>query len=558
MFQLASSTFKTLLRSISPLSLIGSVIIIINTLILPSSASAQPKISAQPDAQSVPPNVLPNAAPISPQSIYIQRFKIIGSTVFRPWELENVTQPYENQPSTLDDLQKAADAVTRYYLDNGYFTSRAVLADQKIVDGVAYIQVIEGKLENIEITGNQKVNTRFIKAQIARAQRAPLNQESLENVLRLLRSDPLWANVEASLQEGETLGSSNLSLRLTEAKSRFSSVSIDNHNPESIGKTSLNAILGNRNLTGSGDLWLANYAQSLTGGSRRSYFLYQRPFNPMQGTVSLRISPNQFRITQADLKEFDIAGRSDLYELGVRQPIVRQPNEEIALGLGIVRRTGVTAVADFLTNASQSTSLRFSQDLLKRDYKGLWIANSQINLGMSKGQATDRETNSQFLTWTGQLQRLQFLGKNHAILAALNWQLTGDSLPANQKFNLGGAQSLRGYPHSFFSADNGIALSIEQQWVLKRNSAGQTLWKLSPFIDLGAFWDHTQSSESSTESSSESNSAKSNLYSSAGIGLTWQPMKNWSVQIDVALPLRSVDPDGGLSPAFYFNSSYEF
>jgi hemolysin activation/secretion protein len=481
--------------------------------------------------------------------VAIRRFKVLGSRVFRDWELENVTQPYENQTVTLADLQKAADAVTRYYLDHGYMTSRAVLADQTIEGGIAYIQVIEGDLDRIEIAGNKKVDTAYINSRLMRAERAPLNQESLENTLRLLRADPLFTHVEASLQEGDRLGSSILNLRFTEANSRLSSISVDNYNPTSIGSTSITANLGSRNISGYGNTLLLNAARSLTGGANRGNVLYQHPLNPMQGTLAFRVSPNQFRITQKDLKDFDINGRSDLYEVSIRQPIVREPNEEIALGLGVVHRTGVTVVADFLSNSNSSTMLRFSQDWLKRDYGGLWTANSQINLGGSGNQTPDQTTDSQFLTWVGQFQRLQFLGKNNAIVANLNWQLAANELPPAQKFNLGGAQSLRGYPYSFFSADNGISLSLEQQLVLRRNAAGESIWKLSPFVDLGTFWNHSNNVPQTISPS---------IYTSAGLGLTWQPMKNWSLQLDIALPLRSVEADGRLSPAFYVNSSYEF
>jgi hemolysin activation/secretion protein len=481
--------------------------------------------------------------------VMIRRFKVLGSQVFRDWELENVTQPYENQEMTLEELQKAADAVTRYYLDHGYMTSRAILADQTIEGGIAHIQVVEGKLDQIEIEGNKKVDSAYIKRRLMRAERAPLNQESLENTLRLLRSDPLFANVEASLREGDKLGSSVLNLRLTEAKSRLSSISVDNYNPNSIGSTSITSNLGSRNISGHGDMFLLNYARSLTGGANRSNILYQRPLNPMQGTLALRIAPNQFRITQKDLKDFDINGRSDLYEVSIRQPIVREPNEEIALGFGVVHRSGVTVVADFLANASSSTTLRLSQDWFKRDYGGLWTANSQINLGSSGSQTPDQMTDSQFFTWVGQFQRLQFLGKNNAIVANLSWQLAANELPPAQKFSLGGAQSLRGFPYGFFSGDNGIALSLEQQLVLQRHSSGESIWKLSPFIDLGTFWNHSNNLNSTISP---------NIYTSAGLGLSWQPMKNWSLQLDVALPLRSVEVDGRLRPAFYFNSSYEF
>ncbi|MEM6424556.1 MAG: POTRA domain-containing protein [Cyanobacteria bacterium P01_D01_bin.128] len=44
-----------------------------------------------------------------------------------------------------------ADAVIQLYLDQGYLTSRAILANQTITDGVVQLQVIEGRLESVQI-----------------------------------------------------------------------------------------------------------------------------------------------------------------------------------------------------------------------------------------------------------------------------------------------------------------------------------------------------------------------------------------------------------------------
>jgi hemolysin activation/secretion protein len=490
----------------------------------------------------------------APKLVAVKGFKIHGNTIFRDWELANVTQPYTDQELSLDDLQKAADAITRYYLDNGYMTSRAILGDQTIDAGIVQIQVIEGHLENIEIEGHKKVDTSYIKARLGRIQRHPLNQESLENSLRLLKADPLFSNIEAALREGKGLGGSLLNLRLVEANPRIATISIDNHNSPAVGAIVMDVMGSTRNLSGFGDSLTVNYGRSLTGGTQRGNFAYQHPLNGMNGTLALRVSPNQFRLTQADLQEFNINGRSDLYEVGLRQPIVNQPNEQIALGLSLVHRTGVTIIADSLSSASHSTTLRFGQDLLKRDYTGMWTGSSSLNLGVSGNQDSeqaliDESTDSKFLTWTGQLQRLQFIGKNYAIATALNWQIAANTLPAAQKFSLGGATSLRGYPVGFFSADSGVSLAIEPQIVIKRNATGQSIVKVSPFIDLGTVWNHDR----------ETSRVKTgNLFGSAGLGVTWQPTKQWSWQVDIAMPLRSVKSNGSVSPTFYFTSNYAF
>jgi hemolysin activation/secretion protein len=503
-------------------------------------------IAASDSSAGIDPS-LANATKV-PGKVRIQQVKVLGSRVFREWEFANVTQPYEDQELSLEELQQVADAVTRYYLDHGYMTSRVVLADQTIENGIVYLQAIEGNLEAIEIEGNKKVNPNYVRKRLMRAQRSPLNQESLENSLRLLKSDPLFSHVEASLREGQQSGSSILKVQVTEAKSFIGSISVDNYNAPSVGSLSLGLLVGTRNLSGQGDVLFAHRSQSFTGGTQQNHILYQRPINAMQGTLSLRFSPNQFKITQPDLEEFDITGRSDLLEVSIRQPIMRQPAEEIALSLSVVKRQGQTLVADYLASSQQSTLLRFGQDWVRRDYKGVWTANSQFNLGTTQSE-TQAEPSKNFLTWTGQIQRLHFLGKNHAIAIGANWQFANRELPSSQQFSLGGAQSLRGYPHSFLTGDNGISAFLEQQFVLQRDQGGQPRLKVSSFLDIGTVWNHV---------SPDQEKSRTDLFRSIGIGVSWQPNQRWFIKVDVAFPLQAVSDSPAFSPAIYFQSNYQF
>ncbi len=483
------------------------------------------------------------------QRITVQQFKVHGSTVFDPWELSNITQPFEDQTLTLAELQTAADAITQYYFDRGYLTSRAILGDQTIENGVVHIQVIEGQLEGIEITGNRRINTNYIKGQINLAGN-PLNQENLENQLRVLKSDPLIAKLEASLKEGTRLGQTQLSLSITEANPLIASINLDNYGSSSIGTRNLTALVGTRNLTGDRDTLLASTSRSDTGGANLLNFSYQRILNPQQGSVLLRAAPSRYRITEAGLQDLDITGASNLYEIVVRQPLIRRANTELALSVGVVNRSGKTLISDFLTNSNTTTVLRFGQDWLRRDPQGLWTAQAQFNLGTTQSEGRfggDRQT--QFFTWTGTLQRVQLLNKNHTLIASLGWQLSPDRLPSSQQFIFGGGQSLRGFPLNAFSGDNGLTFSLENQITLRRNKMDEPILQVSPFLDMGSSWN-----QSDTVASEKSR----DLYTSIGVGVTWQPFPKWSLRVDAALPLSTSESGTDRTLAIYFNSNYRF
>ena len=145
-----------LLSSITRLPVLLNVLL---TIVI-AQIGTNPATASPAELVSNPQNNAQSKGSIA-QRITVQQFKVHGSTIFDAWELSNITQPFEDQTLTLAELQTAADAVTQYYFDRGYLTSRAILGDQTIENGVVHIQVIEGQLEGIEITGNKRVNSNY-------------------------------------------------------------------------------------------------------------------------------------------------------------------------------------------------------------------------------------------------------------------------------------------------------------------------------------------------------------------------------------------------------------
>lgn len=77
----------------------------------------------------------------------------------------------------------------------------------------------------------------------------------------------------------------------------------------------------------------------------------------------------------------------------------------------------------------------------------------------------------QFLSWLGQVQRVQVLGNNNFLVIQGDLQLTGNSLLPSQQFVIAGGQSVRGYRQNARSGDNGALFSIKDRLIRlgKRN-----------------------------------------------------------------------------------------
>lgn len=500
----------------------------------------------------------------SPQLIPVRRIELKGSTILKLDEIQKITQQVEGKSLTIAELRNVADSLTQLYLNRGYITSRAVLVNQAIVDGIVQIQIVEGSIEKVEIQGLRKLREAYVRDRIQRGVSTPLNKDLLEDQLRLLKNDPLFEAVEASLRPGTGLGQSILTLRMKEAKNFTGFLGADNLSPPSVGSERIGGALLYRNVTGLGDELSGSYYRSTQGGSNSFDFNYRIPINAMNGTVQIRVSPNRSKIIQSQFAAFGIRSETDLYELSYRQPLIRTPREEFALSLGFALQNGQTflfqdtpfpfGIGADLDGNTRTRILKFGQDYIRRGTHGAWIARSQFSFGLNVLNATTNASpvpDGRFFSWLGQMQRVQRLSSSHLLILQADLQLTPDSLFPSQQFVIGGGQSVRGYRQNARSGDNGFRLSAEDRITVSRNQTGAPVLQFVPFVDLGVVWNR---------SSSPNVIPDQRLLGAGGLGVILEPAPGFLIRADYAVPFSRLNDRGGnvQDRGFYFSVGYSF
>ncbi|WP_204368515.1 ShlB/FhaC/HecB family hemolysin secretion/activation protein [Neosynechococcus sphagnicola] len=526
----------------------------------------QPPPTPTPLPAPTPPLFTPPSSTPAPTEptvpIPVTTIDVKGSTVFGAADWNPIIQPLQGHSVTLEQLQQVADAITQLYLNKGYITSRAILVDQTIVNGVVQIQVIEGRLESIQVQGNKRVSRNYISSRIRLGAKTPLNTSHLEDQLRLLKADPLFKSVEASLRPGKELGGSILVVKVAEANHYITSFFADNYSPPSVGGERFGVIMGHRNLSGQGDTISAAYNRTTTGGANVYDFDYALPVNAMNGTLLLRAAPYDNQITDPNFKQFGIRGTNSLYEIGFRQPLIRSTRQEFALSLGFAYQSGQTFLFDNLPTpfgigpssdgVSTTSIVKFGQDYVRRDALGAWALRSQVSVGTGLFDATQNPApipDGEFISWLGQAQRVQLFGKDRLLILSADLQLTPNSLLPQQQFVIGGGQSIRGYRQNVRSGDNGFRVSAEGRLPIYRDEAGKPLIQLAPFFDAGAVWNQVNNPNLLPEQT---------FVAGAGLGLLWEPFPRFNVRLDYGIPLIDLRDRGNniQDAGFYFSVGY--
>ena len=138
---------------------------------LPQLPTLEEQPSKPPTGPILPP--LPPAAPGEPQQlpqrvrVLVRQIRVVGNTVFPMEKLSEVTQRYVNRELAKEDLEALRLELTRLYIDAGYINSGAIIPDQTVSEGVITLQIIEGELTTIEVSGTTWFRDSYIRKRLA-------------------------------------------------------------------------------------------------------------------------------------------------------------------------------------------------------------------------------------------------------------------------------------------------------------------------------------------------------------------------------------------------------
>ncbi|NBD32604.1 MAG: BamA/TamA family outer membrane protein [Cyanobacteria bacterium] len=500
---------------------------------------------------------------LSNESYPVERITVMGSRVFSQADFAPILKSVREGTVTRQQLLAVVQEITKLYLEAGYLTSRAVLVEDSLKTGNIKIQVLEGRLSSIEIEGTDRLAPDYLRSRLALASQPVLNVSRLEDQLRLLRSNPLLDTVEASLKAGENIQESILVVRVQEANPWITRVSVDNYSPPSVGSEEATLTLGHRNLTGNGDTIEAAYSRTLQGGAEDLNLSYSLPINAKNGMIQLRTAFGRNEVIADEFEDLNIEGDFDLIEFNYRQPLLRTPQEEFALSLGFAYQKGETFLLGEPTpfnlgpdedGNSRTSIIKFGQDYIKRSERGAWGLRSQLSWGTNLLDATENNgdlPDGQFISWLGQIQRVQILSPDQVLIIQADVQLSSDELLPSQQFVIGGGQLIRGYRQNILAGDQGIRLSVEDQITLSKNDAGEPTLKLAPFFDIGAIVNNENNPNQIIQ--------EKTVIAGLGLGILWQPTADLSLRLDYGIPLVDLDNEDNNNlqdEALYFNLIY--
>jgi hemolysin activation/secretion protein len=522
---------------------------------IPSTLPPAPQPPLLPSSPSIPRRTL---QPNNSLKLKIKNFRFQGNTVFSNEDLERLLTPFIGKEISFTDLSKISNAITDYYVEQGYINSGAYIpvADNqllKVDNAVITVAIIEGEIEEINIVGGERLHN-YIRARIPQP---ILNNKRLLAALQLLQQDSLIEKITASLKEGARPSQAILNIYVKPRQEFQANAILDNYRSPAVGSFQRQLEISHANLLGLGDGLSVGYRN--TDGGNAVTASYSVPINSQNGTIGLFYANISNNIIEEPFTALDIVADARAYEITFRQPLIRQASassaQELALGLTASRLESesslqnspfpISAGAD-ANGRTRVLALRFFQDWSGRSTQEALFVRSTFSWGLNALDSTINTDapDGRFFSWLGEALWLKRLG-NTSLAVRSRLQLADRPLPAFEQISLGGINTVRGYRQDNFISDSGFLLSTELRIPVWKTPTQEL--QVAPFIDFGTSWNNNAEISST-----------SGTLTSIGLGIQYRSDR-FNARLDWGIPFNDTNSNSKTwqENGVYFSLNYQ-
>jgi hemolysin activation/secretion protein len=496
-------------------------------------------------AAPAPGQAAATAEPITPGAMYVE-----GATELAPADFAPAVEPYLGRPLGDEELRALTRDVAEVARRAGFGLATAWVPRQSLVAGVLRVQVDEGRIDAVEVSGNARAAVEARLSGLATGR--PLRTAELERRLLLAGDMPGVSLGRAQVVRRE--GRNILTLEATIDRVR-GYASVDNSGSGPVGPIRARLAVDFNSIAIGGDR--LSVGGVVTPVQPREFQYGEISYSAPVGRHGTEVSVAAYAGHSdpgASLRDQDVAGLSTQAEVRVTHPLLRSRAASLWGSVGVSVRDStldqqgarvrddriVTASAVLSGNARVAggrlrVRLAYVQglDLLNATARGDPLA--------SRGDAGGPFSKVEF--WT---EYERSFGGGFGIDLRGAGQLASRPLLASEEMGLGGRQFLRGFDYWEHSGDEGAVISGELRYDMRRGLPGPlTRLQLYLYADAGRVTNLAGGLGGGT-------------LASAGGGVRAWLQHGFQAGVEVGVPLTHGAFDEDPDPRFSFNLGSRF
>ncbi|MFA6282109.1 MAG: ShlB/FhaC/HecB family hemolysin secretion/activation protein [Candidatus Omnitrophota bacterium] len=418
----------------------------------------------------------PESTPKIPEGkkVLIKTIIIDGVTLVPEKDLKKIISQYEGKELYLSEMQKVADLVTDAYRKKGYTTSKAYLPPQTIKDGILTIKVVEGRVGKVEIKGNRYFRTATLEKKIKLKTNDFFDYYDLQKSLIYINENPDRA-AKAILVPGETPGTTDIIVEVKDKLPIHLGFDYDNFGSRYMEKNRWSAVYENNNFLGFDDrlfLKMQMSQKSLYNLKNVSYIY------PVNDTLQVGTYFTHSRlILGKEFRALSAVGKSTIIGVFANKALFSNNTFDIRYNFGFDYKDIKNYLVGAETSRDEMRVVKNGLDIDVTDKFGRTIITPELDIGIPHmwGGLDDKDSHTsrvgaggKFVKGVFNFYRLQPMPFATSLLLKNSAQLSNYNLAAAEQFQIGGAQSVRGYGPGEYAGDKGIYSSAE--------------WSLPPYL----------------------------------------------------------------------------
>jgi len=387
----------------------------------------------------------------------INAFEVYDNTVLSEDEVRGALEGMMGETKTVADVEKARDALEKFYHKKGYISVSVNIPEQSVDEGTVKFQVIENRVGKVTVSDNRYfTRERLLKDLPSLNPGEILYGPSIEKEINKLNSTA-DLKVTPILMPGKEPGTVDVELKVQDKAALHGSLELSNNYSPNTTPLRLNAVIHYDNL------WQADHTVSL------QYQMSPNDTNQVEVFAGSYVLPVPWRpedrfavygvlsdSNSAFGEGFHTVGKGDI--IGARYvvslPSYKAYANAVTIGFDYKDFMDATGLGQNSTIKTPVTylplSIAYSSSLT--DKWGLTVFSSGVNM-VFRGLVTNQEQfenkrfegEGDYIYATAGVERSKKLPGNTKLYVKIDGQVSDQPLINNEQYAAGGIDSVRGY-----------------------------------------------------------------------------------------------------------------
>jgi hemolysin activation/secretion protein len=432
--------------------------------------------AAAQDAADSPKPAADEAAPVAEapaETFDVWEFRVLGSKVLDAKAVQRAVYGYLGPHKTIADVEQARLALETAYRNAGFSTVFVDIPEQTVDTGIVRLNVTEGRLDRLRVTGARYFSNRQILARLPSLEsgQVPHFPDVQKDLAALNRMTP-DRSVTPVLRAGRFPGTVDIELKVKDDLPFHGSVDVNDRYTADTSKLRSSVTLGYDNLWQKEHTFSLQYqtAPQERNEARVVAATYIARLERAKTILALYAVDSSSDV--ATIGTLSVLGKGKIFGIRGIRPLdnIGRFFQNLTFGIDAkhfdenIRLTVDNALQTPIKYVNWSASYGFGWTLPK--------SASEFSVGASwglRGFGNDDEEfenkrfkargNYGYLMGSGSHTRQVF--GDARFVTRFGWQLAGTPLISNEQFSAGGAMSVRGYLEAERLGDLGANLSLE-------------------------------------------------------------------------------------------------